>query len=366
MVLLGPLRTVGWLRCSDPPVHRQSGAKGFARNISGSGDRFNKPLERHRSRTLATATQVFRVDLEQRTTQPIFTTTEDDPILGVEEMELYSFDFDYGAVVATKRFIHLLTREGKLVLKTPYEPSYPGYDAIQICILEPPGKFGVFIAPSLQAWREAKGELPIRVIWLAEGQGVVKSVDLPGLPEVVIKPPVGRRLLDSLMPPPLLAMARLAKDKILYGEVPRWLLLVSGAAAALVCLPIGWWLGRRYRFTPAARAGWAVFHLLFGVPGLLAFLSVQEWPVREACPNCKKLRVVGRASASIAVRASPRPKRPARRCLHRWEQRRKCRAQAEAADPSPLIPRHSRQPLPRASPSSTVIADKRVLGGGCR
>ncbi len=45
----------------------------------------------------------------------------------------------------------------------------------------------------------------------------------------------------------------------------------------------------------AAQAGWAVFHVLFGVPGLLAFLSVQEWPAREACPNCKRLRLVDRA-----------------------------------------------------------------------
>jgi len=32
----------------------------------------------------------------------------------------------------------------------------------------------------------------------------------------------------------------------------------------------------------------------FLVPGLLAFLSVQEWPAREACPNCKRLRLVDR------------------------------------------------------------------------
>jgi hypothetical protein len=70
--------------------------------------------------------------------------------------------------------------------------------------------------------------------------------------------------------------------------------LLSWGSAVLVCLPIGWWLGRRYRFSFAAQAGWAVFHVLFGVPGLLAFLSVQEWPAREACPNCKKLRVVDR------------------------------------------------------------------------
>ena len=73
------------------------------------------------------------------------------------------------------------------------------------------------------------------------------------------------------------------------------MLLLSGAVALLVCLPIGWWLGRRYRFSLAAQVGWAMFHLICGVPGLLAFLSVQEWPAREACPNCKKLRVVDRA-----------------------------------------------------------------------
>jgi hypothetical protein len=78
------------------------------------------------------------------------------------------------------------------------------------------------------------------------------------------------------------------------GRVPQWLLVLNGAVAAFVCLPIGWWLGRRYHLSPAAQAGWAVFQLLFGVPGLLAFLSVQEWPVRESCPNCKKLRVVDR------------------------------------------------------------------------
>jgi hypothetical protein len=60
-------------------------------------------------------------------------------------------------------------------------------------------------------------------------------------------------------------------------------------------LPVGLWLGWRYRFSFAAQAGWAVFLLLFGLPGLLAFLSVQEWPAREACPNCKKPRVVDRA-----------------------------------------------------------------------
>ena len=65
-------------------------------------------------------------------------------------------------------------------------------------------------------------------------------------------------------------------------------------AAAVICLPIGWWLGRRYSLSLPARLGWAAFQLCFGIPGLLTLLSVEEWPAREPCPNCKRLRVVDR------------------------------------------------------------------------
>ncbi len=63
---------------------------------------------------------------------------------------------------------------------------------------------------------------------------------------------------------------------------------------AMICVAFGWWLGRRHHFTTKAQAGWGFFHLIFGLPGLLAFLAVQEWPMKESCPKCKKLRAVDR------------------------------------------------------------------------
>ena len=53
----------------------------------------------------------------------------------------------------------------------------------------------------------------------------------------------------------------------------------------ILCAIAGWGLGRRYSFPARAQIGWGVFHLLFGLPGLLAFLSVQEWQARELCPE---------------------------------------------------------------------------------
>ena len=101
-------------------------------------------------------------------------------------------------------------------------------------------------------------------------------------------------MTSLVAPPALLAVLPLAKVGIWSSGVPRELLLLSWAGAILVCLPVGLWLGRRYQLSIAAHAGWTLFLLLFGVPGLLAFLSVQEWPARELCPNCKRLRLVDR------------------------------------------------------------------------
>jgi len=270
------------------------GPRGFARDLAGGGDRFSNPMGDRRERTLRTATTVFLVDVEQRTTRPLFATPEDDPILAVQEIVLNGYDWEYTAVV-TKRFIHLLTGEGKPVWSIPYEPAYPDYARIQVYFLEPPGQFALWIAPSDRAKEQAKGKLPTHVVWLARDQGVVKSADLPGLPAARPEPGVQDKLMGCVAPPAFVVAGPLFEGGDWPTGIRRDLLRLSLAGAVLVCLPIGWWLGRRYRFSLAAQAGWAVFHLLFGVAGLLAFLSVQEWPAREACPNCRKLRVVDRA-----------------------------------------------------------------------
>jgi hypothetical protein len=270
------------------------GPKGFARDVEGSGDRFNNRTGGTQRQTLATSTTVFLVDVEQRTTKPLFTTPESDPLLAVQEVRFDNHNWEYTTVV-TKKYIHLLTKEGKQVWETKYESAYRDYTKVAIYFLEPPGQFGVLFAPSDRAKEQAKGYLPTHVIWLAGDQGIVRSVHLPGLPAPIIYSGETKLVMGAVMPPPLLVMLHLSTRGSAPEEFPQTMLLLSGAVALLVCLPASWWLGRRYRFSLLARVGWALFHLVFGLPGLLAFLSVQEWPAREACPNCKKLRVVNRA-----------------------------------------------------------------------
>jgi hypothetical protein len=270
------------------------GPNGFSQDLSGDGARFINSANRRGQRTLWTATTVYSVDPEKRSIKALFITTSDDPINMAAEIVLNGYDWDYEAV-ATKRSIHLLTSDGKPVWKAPYEPMGPAYIQVGMYFLQPPGQFALWLTPSRDENERADWKLPIHVVWLARDQGVVNSADLPELVPPRFKLPIQAKLVSAVVPPALLMILPHLRGGPSPKDLPRELLLLSWGTAVLVCLPIGWWLGWRYRFPFAAQAGWAVFRVLFGVPRLLAFLSVQEWAAREACPNCKKLRVVDRA-----------------------------------------------------------------------
>ena len=270
------------------------GPKGFAADLVGAGDRFDETDGPAGTRTLRTATAVFQVDTAQRVAKSLFTTTEDNPILATAEVAKEDYGWQY-TIVATKRFVYLLTAEGKPVWKAPYEPADPKSARLLLYCLEPPGQFALWVSPGGRAAERARERHLGRVMWVSRDQGVLKSTDLPALPAPHRGLMLEEKLVSLVMPPALLAALPVLHVGLWANGVPREVLVLSWASSILVCLPVGLWLGWRYRFSFAAQSGWAVFLLLFGVPGLLVFLSVQEWPAREVCPNCKKLRVVDRA-----------------------------------------------------------------------
>jgi hypothetical protein len=269
------------------------GPKGFATDLVGGGDRFSNGVTTVGTGTRSTDTAVFQLDLEKRTTRTLFTTTADDPILAEQEIPTGEFGWQYTMVV-TKRLVRLLTAEGNLVWQTPYEPAHASSTVVQLLLLEPPGQFALWISPGGRANEEARAKQPGHAMWIARDRGVLKSIDLPPLPVPQYVPRLEERLLSCVTPPALLATLPVTHMWVWGAGIPRELLLFSWASAVLVCLPVGLWLGRRYHFSITAQAAWAVFHVLFGVPGLLAFLCVQEWPARETCPNCKRPRLVDR------------------------------------------------------------------------
>jgi hypothetical protein len=189
-----------------------------------------------------------------------------------------------------------------VVWKTPYDTAYPDYKDVWVYFLEPADQFALWLAPTDAANKKAEWKLPTHVTWFARDQGMLKSTDLPALsvPKHELHEfSLVEKTVSVLIPPglwvlKLCVMQDWRETERDWRELPWKMMLTSLATAVLICVPAGWWLCRRYHFTVGAQLGWAAFHLACGIPGFLAFLSVQEWPVREACPNCKMLRSVDR------------------------------------------------------------------------
>jgi hypothetical protein len=132
-------------------------------------------------------------------------------------------------------------------------------------------------------------------------------VELPALAQSHEWPTLAK-LLSASMPPVFVAMTPLLDGRPWPSTIPKELLRIS-LIVALACVPVVWWLGRRYHFSFVAQVSWVGFIVLTGIPGLLAFLSVQEWPARESCPQCHKPRLVNREHCEHCGAEFPPPEK---------------------------------------------------------
>ncbi|MGB8370236.1 MAG: ABC transporter permease [Limisphaerales bacterium] len=280
------------------------GPNGFSPDLSGSGDRFRSPNDSFdwwyagpNKRTVRTATTVYQFDPQDRTVKSLFTATNGDAIGAVTEISLKD-EWDY-TVVVTRQFVHLLAKDGKVIWKSPYGTAYPDYKDIWVYFLEPADQFALWLAPTDAANRKAGGKLPTHVTWFARDQGMLKSTDLPALSLPKQEFSLIDKMVSVLMPPGLwvLHLCVVGGWKEIeqnWHALPWKEMLISLATAVIIWVPAGGWLCRRYHFNVRAQLGWAGFLLVCGLPGFLAFLSVQEWPAQEPCPNCEKPRSVDR------------------------------------------------------------------------
>ncbi len=273
------------------------GPKGFTTDLFDPGDRFDTPTQYYNfpdsPLTIATPSTLYEIDVRTRQARAVFVADVDDSILARWDINAYRREWDKDTVVATKHSVILLKPDGTILWKVPYDPAYLEYTRIKILFLENSGEFALWFDPSTVANREAGWTLPTHVVWVEPARGVVKTVDLPNL-DWTGGPRLTDKLLTALLPAPFWPVFYWPQDRD-WSWVIRWkMVYISLAGAAIIWIPLGWRLGRRYNFTFTQQLGWAVFHLVFNLPGFLTFLGVQEWPARVACLKCHKLRVVDR------------------------------------------------------------------------
>jgi ABC-type transport system involved in multi-copper enzyme maturation permease subunit len=234
---------------------------------------------------LASSRTAYLVDLEKRELKPLFTATNGDAIGGFAEQRSSFYPAASNLVlVLTRTSIRLLDFAGTPRLQLPFEPSPPAYSAVSVLLLEPANTFAVRLEPDYFVNRKAGGKLLGQCKFIGADGMVRTSIELPKLPEPSRELWAEKSAL-VLAPPAF---------PFYSWEEPYRVPNILRSIPAILCAIAGWWLGRRHNLTLRAQVAWGIFHFLFGLPGLLAFLAVQEWPAREPCPNCRKLRAVNR------------------------------------------------------------------------
>ena len=263
------------------------GPDGFSSGLSERGARFDYPPGDipWASRTLRAGASVYQVHIEKRAATLLFTTDAGDPI-GASLDIVPDFGWKYTAL-ATRRFVYLVSSDGKLVWKSPYQPAYPDYDEIKICLLDPPDQYALWLSASTRFELQSGRKEPPQVTWFS-GARSIKSMQLPVLPgNPPGLDPTGKAAL-LLMPPGLAAMMPHIMDDPVLTHERLWPYPVL---AALLCVPVGWWLGRRYRFR-------------LEVPGRVGRLPSALWRPRPAgLAEC-----AGMAGAGAVPELPPAPR----------------------------------------------------------
>ncbi len=195
--------------------------------------------------------------------------------------------------MVTKRFIQLVDNEGRVQWQLPHDPEYKEPRLVDVFPLQATNEYVVWTYPPRLQSENLEGKIDRQMVRIS-GSEVG--------PRIGLKPPHPPRPGDervdwmlSFFVPPEFPFIKPLLMRAMISHVPiQWRLVAFATASAVFCVLAGWLIGRRYRFPLRSRVGWALFHLFAGFPGFLAFLAVREWPAREACPNCRRLRTVDR------------------------------------------------------------------------
>jgi len=256
---------------------------------------------------MATARAVYRVDFKARDIQPIFNVTNDDEIGAFSSAPFVSDErAPKTFFLTTRKTICLGDATRRSIFSLPYQPGYNDYPRIQFGSIYTTNNtpittesFYVWFEPDNQMNKLSDWKMPIHILWLGPDQTVTNRTDIPSIPtpDYHAWPDA---LAAALAPPP----AHLVYDNQISSPWSVLCFALAGVSAV-----IGWLLARRYNFSTGACLGWTLFIFVTGIAGLLGFLCVQDWPAREPCPNCRKLRTVDRENCEHCASPFPPPAR---------------------------------------------------------
>jgi hypothetical protein len=280
------------------------GPDGFATDAIGK-DRFLPPLNLGNGfvpTAMRTERNAFLLDLKNQKVQSLLPEGADNKVVDAIIFQASNESPKYVAV-STETAISLFTGDGKPLWNLPYDFDRPDYNQVHVAVLNGPEFFSVSPKPSTSALLKTEGKIPTLFMQVSSEKGVIKKETLPSIyrgdPNEL---PLSDKLLIAVGSPLLL----LGLSLLFPLTAP---VLPFAFAYGGICMIIGLILNQRYATSKTSRIGWAVFHLLMGLPGLWAYVCARDWPTREKCSACGKPRNVEHAHCEHCHAPFPAPEK---------------------------------------------------------
>jgi hypothetical protein len=283
------------------------GPAGFSPGADLPKVRFTLPLLHKnsiRQPLIAFEDAVYRLDLGHRRIEKIFTPSPGESVLGAGGANTYdgsAYVSDaragFDGIVTTQRVV-IQSRNGVVEMSTPFDPRAAGYDEVSIYR-------AVFATdkPTFIWYRgyrmNSPQPAPELVTKFDAGNAVVARYDLPRL-SVSVSMPWSAAPVFLLVP----VTARAVLSKPWRGENGKidlsmgmsqnqqmafWLL---SSLSSLASAAAGFARGRKFAFSSRRKWTWTAIGFILGPLGFLLMLALLDWPARERCPACGRLRVV--------------------------------------------------------------------------
>lgn len=239
------------------------------------------------SRVLAFDSAVYLLELDHRRVRQIYAATADDPIFSAAAMGTTA---DSLILVATRSRLHVLGPDGQphFTLAWPVDPATHHFSA---AILPANGHLALN-ATSIP------GVAPVEntIFEYSSDGALVRGTISPQLSNPRSPKRIETMMLGAMFPVAGRAILRgWILDNVLDVRTQEFassfatLMWMAAALSAAVTLLIG----RRCGLTWIQTTTWSALNLLLGVAGIVVMLGVIEWPPRERCAKCGRLRLIG-------------------------------------------------------------------------
>jgi hypothetical protein len=288
------------------------GPQGFSQTDNGSIQRFSPQLLDsmywHLSNVFAFPDSVYWLDASLREVTPIFIPTKNEIVRGSCQLGQRRWgreeapELEFRTIVASESSIKFYHSKNQMLFETPYHFEAP-YGSIIATYVPKNDRYYLWYDPRLPGNYENVPGLDSYIVEISGNGQRLHTHTLPQLKAENVERDWVQYAVFMLCPLVLSAVAAACAYvgqaawllEAFSGE-PEYFLMALKIQAIAGCLAacIIFGITKSYAFSNKHSWIWSFIGFFTGIPGLLMFICIQEWPAKEPCSNCAKKRVVDR------------------------------------------------------------------------